>query len=216
MKQKNTRTEGSRYYPKRYDFDPAIRNAILDEGLVCHVSFVLDNQPFIIPTSYCRVGETLYLHGSVGSHFFMQMAKGIPVSVAVTHLDGLVLARSVFNHSMNYRSVVAFGKTRLVESDEERWLAAERFTEHIMPGRWDDARQPSKSDMKKTMFIAVEMEEVSVKFRAHGVADDAEDMGLPVWAGLLPLKLVPQTPETDEEGVKGVPVPEYVENYDRK
>jgi uncharacterized protein len=216
MKQKSTRTEGSRYYPKRYDFDPATRNAILDEGLVCHVSFVLDNQPFIIPTSYCRVGEILYLHGSVGSHFFMQMAKGISVCVAVTHVDGLVLARSVFNHSMNYRSVVAFGKTRLVESDEERWLAAERFTEHIIPGRWDDARQPNKSELKKTMFIAVEMEEASVKFRAHGVGDDAEDMGLEVWAGVLPLKLVPQPPETDEEGVKGVPVPEYVRNYGKQ
>ncbi len=215
MKQKSTRTQGSRYYPKRYDFDPVQRNAILDEGLVCHVSFVLDNQPFIIPTSYCRVGEILYLHGSVGSHFFMQMAKEIPVCVAVTHVDGLVLARSVFNHSMNYRSVVAFGKTRLVESDEERWLAAERFTEHIIPGRWDDARQPNKSELKKTMFIAVEMEEASVKFRVHGVGDDAEDMGLEVWAGVLPLKLVPQLPETDDEGMKGVPVPDYVLNYGR-
>jgi nitroimidazol reductase NimA-like FMN-containing flavoprotein (pyridoxamine 5'-phosphate oxidase superfamily) len=215
MKAKSTRTEGSRYYPKRYDFDPAVRNAILDEGLVCHVSFVIDNQPFIIPTGYCRVDETLYLHGSVGSHFFMQMAKGIPVCISVTHLDALVLARSVFNHSMNYRSVVAFGKTRLVESDEERWLAAERFTEHVMPGRWAEARQPNKSDMKKTMFIAVEMEEASVKFRSHDVGDDAEDMGLEVWAGVLPLKQVPQAPETDETGVQGIPVPGYVSNYRR-
>lgn len=215
MKQKNARTEGSRYYPKRFDFDPATRNAILDEGLVCHVSFVIDNQPFILPTGYCRVGETLYLHGSVGSHFFMQMAKGIPVSVAVTHLDGLVLARSVFNHSMNYRSVVAFGKTRLVESEEERWLAAERFTEHVIPGRWAEARQPNKSDMRKTMFIAVEMEEASVKFRSHGVGDDEADMGLAVWAGVLPLKQVPQSPETDDTGVAGIPVPDYVMNYKR-
>jgi hypothetical protein len=215
MKTKNSRTEGSRYYPKRYDFDPAARNAILDEGLVCHVSFIIDNQPFIIPTGYCRVNDTLYLHGSVGSHFFMEMAKGIPVCVAVTMLDGLVLARSVFNHSMNYRSVVAFGKTRLVESEEERWLAAERFTEHVIPGRWNDARQPDKSDMKKTMFIAVKMEEASVKFRAHGVGDDPEDMGLSVWAGVLPLKLVPQTPETDESGVAGILVPDYVANYKR-
>jgi hypothetical protein len=215
MKTKNSRTEGSRYYPKRYDLDPAARNAILDEGLVCHVSFIIDNQPFIIPTGYCRVNDTLYLHGSVGSHFFMEMAKGIPVCVAVTMLDGLVLARSVFNHSMNYRSVVAFGKTRLVESEEERWLAAERFTEHVIPGRWNDARQPDKSDMKKTMFIAVKMEEASVKFRAHGVGDDPEDMGLSVWAGVLPLKLVPQTPETDESGVQGLPVPAYLSNYKR-
>ncbi len=215
MKSKNTRTEGSRYYPKRYDFDPAARNAILDEGLVCHVSFVIDNQPFIIPTGYCRVGETLYLHGSVGSHFFIQMAKGIPVCVAVTHVDGLVMARSVFHHSMNYRSVVAFGKSRLVERDEERWLAAESFTGHVIPGRWDEARQPNKSELKKTMFIAVEMEEASVKFRAHGVVDDDEDMGMEVWAGVLPLKLVPQAPETDEAGVKGVAVPDYVKDYKR-
>jgi len=215
MKTKNTRTEGSRYYPKRYDFDLASRDRILDEGLVCQVSFVVDNQPFIIPTSYCRVGEMLYLHGSVGSHFFMQMAKGIPVCVAVTHVDGLVLARSVFHHSMNYRSVVAFGKTRLVESDEERWLAAEKFTEHVIQGRWADARQPSPSDMKKTMFIAVEIEEASVKFRAHGVVDDDEDMGMEVWAGVLPLKLTPQAPQSDESGVQDLPLPDYVKNYQR-
>jgi nitroimidazol reductase NimA-like FMN-containing flavoprotein (pyridoxamine 5'-phosphate oxidase superfamily) len=136
MKTKQPRTEGSRYYPKRYDFDPAMRNAILDEGLVCHVAFQREGQPIIIPTGYCRVDNTLYLHGSVGSHFFMEMAKGIPVCVSVTLLDGLVLARSVFNHSMNYRSVVAFGVTRLVESEEERWMAAERFTEHVIPGTW--------------------------------------------------------------------------------
>lgn len=215
MKAKNSRTEGSRYFPKRYDFDPNSRDAILDEGLVCHVSFVVDNQPFIIPTSYCRVGETLYLHGSVGSHFFMQMAKGIPVCVAVTHVDGLVLARSVFHHSMNYRSVVAFGKTRLVDTEEERWLAAEKFTEHVIHGRWAEARQPNKSELKKTMFIAVEIEEASVKFRAHGVVDDEEDLGMQVWSGVLPLQLKPQPPEPDEAGVQGIPVPDYVKNYHR-
>jgi uncharacterized protein len=216
MKTKTSRTEGSRYFPKRYDFDPASRDAILDEGLVCHVGFNLDNQPFIIPTGYCRVDNTLYLHGSVGSHFFMQMARGVPVCVTVTLLDGLVLARSVFNHSMNYRSVVAFGKTRLVDTDEERWLAAERFTEHVIPGRWADARQPSASDMKKTMFIAVEMEEASVKFRAHGVGDDPEDMGLPVWAGVLPLRLLPLAPVSDETGVQGLPLPDYLMDYRRR
>lgn len=215
MKAKTSRTEGSRYFPKRYDFDPATRDAILDEGLVCHVGFNLENQPFIIPTGYCRVGDVLYLHGSVGSHFFMQMARGVPVCVTVTLVDGLVLARSVFHHSMNYRSVVAFGKTRLVDTDEERWLAAERFTEHVVPGRWADARQPSTSDMKKTMFIAVEMEETSVKFRAHGVSDDPEDMGLPVWAGVLPLRIQPLAPVSDETGVQGLPLPEYLVDYRR-
>ncbi len=215
MKTKTSRIEGSRYHPKRYDFDPATRDAILDEGLVCHVAFNIDNQPFLLPTGYCRIDNTLYLHGSVGSHFFMQMARGIPVCISVILVDGLVLARSVFNHSMNYRSVVAFGKTRLVDTDAERWLAAERFTEHVMPGRWADARQPDASDLKKTMFIAVEMEEASVKFRAHGVGDDPEDMGLPVWAGVLPLQLTPLAPETDESGKPGLPVPDYVREYRR-
>ena len=215
MKTKTSRVQGSRYYPKRYDPDPASRDAILDEGLVCHVAFIIDNQPFIIPTSYCRVGNTLYLHGSVGSHFFMQMARGIPVCATVTLVDGLVLARSVFHHSMNYRSVVAFGKTRLVESAEERWLAAEKFTEHVVPGRWAEARRPDESEMKKTMFIAVEIEEASVKFRAHGVIDDPEDMQLGVWAGVLPLKLSPQAPVPDEEMDAGVSMPEYVRDYRR-
>ena len=215
MKTKTSRTQGSRYYPKRYDTDPATRDVILDEGLVCHVAFDMNGQPFIIPTGYCRVDNTLYLHGSVGSHFFMQMARGIPVCISVTLVDALVLARSVFNHSMNYRSVVAFGKTRLVDTDAERWLAAERFTEHVIPGRWADARQPNASDMKKTMFIAVEIEEASVKFRAHGVGDDPEDMHLNVWAGVLPLKLSPLAPETDESGIPGVPLPDYVLDYHR-
>ena len=215
MKSKNARTQGTRYYPKRYDFDPTTRNAILDEGLVCHVAFNIDNQPFIIPTGYCRVQETLYLHGSVGSHFFRQMATGIPVCVSVTLLDGLVLARSVFHHSMNYRSVIAFGTTRPVESEEERWTAAKKFVEHVIPGRWEDARQPNESDMKKTMFIAVKMDESSVKFRGHGVGDDENDMGLDVWAGVIPLKLVPQPAVTDESGVKGIPVPGYVKKYKR-
>ena len=215
MKAKTTRTEGSRYYPKRFDMQPASRDAILDEGLVCHVAFNLEGQPFIIPTGYCRVDNTLYLHGSVGSHLFMQMAKEIPVCVSVTLLDGLVLARSVFNHSMNYRSVVAFGKTRLVDTDAERWLAAERFTEHVMPGRWADARQPDASDMKKTMFIAVEIEEASVKFRAHGVMDEPEDLDLNVWAGVVPLKLVTLEPVMDENGKQGVAMPGYLLNYQR-
>ena len=213
MKTKLSRTQGSRYYPKRYDPDPVSRDAILDEGLVCHVAFTLDGQPFIIPTAYCRAGNTLYLHGSVGSHFFMQMARGIPVCVSVALVDGLVLARSVFHHSMNYRSVVAFGKTRAVTDEAERWLAAEKFSEHIMPGRWADARQPAENEMKKTLFIAVEIEEASVKFRAHGVVDDEEDMNRDVWAGVLPLKLMPQAPQPDETGKTGVPIPAYMESY---
>lgn len=213
MKEK-TRITPSRY-PKRFDNDLPVVHAILDEALLCHVSFTIDNQPFILPTGFCRVDDTLYLHGSVGSHFFREMAKGIPVCIAVTHIDALVLARSVFNHSVNYRSVVAFGTTRKVEDEAEEWLAAERFTEHMIPGRWDDARQPSPSDMKKTMFIAVTIEEVSAKMRTHGVVDDAEDMNLDVWAGLIPLKLTPQYPQSDDVLKAGIEVPDYVKNYTR-
>jgi uncharacterized protein len=215
MKKKTSRTQPSRYANQRFSADPSVSNAIMDEALLCHVSFVIENQPFILPTGYCRVDKTLYLHGSVGSHFFMQMAKGIPVSIAITHIDALVLARSVFNHSVNYRSVVAFGKTRLVENDDEKWLAAKTFTDHMIPGRWEDARQPTKKEMQKTMFIAVEIEEMSCKLRTHGVGDDDEDMDLPVWAGLIPLKLTPQYPSQDEVQNKDVLMPDYVKNYSR-
>lgn len=213
MKNK-TRVTPSRY-PKRFDNDPSVVYAILDEALLCHVSFTIENQPFILPTGFCRVDNTLYLHGSVGSHFFREMAKGIPVAIGVTHIDALVLARSVFHHSVNYRSVVAFGTTRLVEDDAERWLAAERFTEHMIPNRWNDARKPTESDMKKTMFIAVEMEDVTAKMRTHGVFDDEEDMNLDVWAGLIPLKLTPQYPHADEALKSGVEMPDYIKNYKR-
>lgn len=210
-----SRTQGTRYYPKRYDFDIEARNRILDEGLVCHVGFVFENRPFVLPTGYCRVEDTIYLHGSVGSHFFMKMAQGIDLCVTVTLLDGLVLARSVFNHSMNYRSVVAFGKSRLVEDETERLLAAERFTEHVIPGRWNDARQPSASDMKKTMFIALEIEEASVKFRSHGVGDDPEDLHLPVWAGVMPLHTIAGPLQPDESGIQGIEPPAYIKGYRR-
>lgn len=214
MKTKTSRTQPSRY-PKRMRNDEDTIHSILDESLVCHVSYNLEAQPFIIPTAYCRVDNTIYLHGSVGSHFFMQMAKGIPVCIAVTLIDALVLARSVFHHSLNYRSVVAFGTTRLVTDPEERWMAAERFTEHVIPGRWNDARQPSESELKKTMFIAVEIEDVSAKVRDQGVGDDPEDMDAAVWAGLLPLQLTPGIPQQDEPQSNTVPLPAYIAQYKR-
>jgi nitroimidazol reductase NimA-like FMN-containing flavoprotein (pyridoxamine 5'-phosphate oxidase superfamily) len=214
MKPKTSRIEPSRL-AKRMRNDEETIHTILDESLVCHVSYLLGEQPFIIPTSYCRVDNTIYLHGSVGSHFFMQLAKGIPVCIAVTLIDALVLARSVFHHSLNYRSVVAFGTTRLVDDPAERWMAAERFTEHVIPGRWNDARQPSESEFKKTMFIAVEMEEVSAKVRDMGVGDDPEDMEAAVWAGLLPLKLNVGIPQQDEQQQPNIPVPSYISQYKR-
>lgn len=200
---------------KRGSHDTETIHAILDEALVCHVSYVLDGQPFIIPTGYCRIGNKIYLHGSVGSHFFRELAKGADVCVAVTLLDGLVLARSAFHHSVNYRSVVVFGKTQLVDNEEEKWLSLERFTEHMVPGRWAEARQPNKSEMTKTMVISIPLEEASAKIRTGGVSDDPEDMELDVWAGVLPLKLLPQLPVADEHLKTGMPVPGYVENYRR-
>ena len=143
----------------------------------------------------------------------MQMAKGIPLCITVTHVDGLVLARSVFHHSMNYRSVVAFGKARLVTEPTERWMACEKLTEHVIPGRWNDARQPSPKELQKTMFIAVAIEEASVKFRAEGVNDDPEDMDADVWAGVLPIKQTFQAPQTDENGKKGVVLPVYISSF---
>ena len=200
---------------KRGAYDRETIFAILDEALVCHVSYVANGQPFIIPISYGRIGDKLYLHGSVGSHFFRELAKGIDVCIAVTLLDGLVLARSTFHHSVNYRSVVIFGKTELVTDEQERWDALESFTEHIIPGRWAEAREPNASEMKKTMVVAVSLEEASAKVRTGGVSDDPEDMDLPVWAGVLPLKLTPQLPLPDAALNAEVSLPDYIKNYTR-
>ncbi len=200
---------------KRGHYDTATIYPILDEGLVCHISYCLDGQPFMIPMGYCRIENTIYIHGSVGSHFFRQLAQGIDVCVCVTFIDGLILARSAFHHSVNYRSVVCFGKTRLVTDEEERWKALERFTEHVVPGRWAEVRQPNASEMKKTMVLAIPISEASAKVRAEGVNDDPEDMDWPVWAGVLPLKLTPETPITDPKVSADKQVPGYVKTYKR-
>ncbi|MCB0602533.1 MAG: pyridoxamine 5'-phosphate oxidase family protein [Saprospiraceae bacterium] len=212
---KNSIAQGSRYYPKRYDFSIEKRNAILDEGLVCHVGFIRDENPFVIPIAYCRIDDIIYLHGSVGSHFFMDMAKGIKLCITVTHLDALVLARSVMNHSMNYRSTVLFGTTRLVTDEKELKAATQAFVDHIIPGRWEDARQPTDKEMQKTTFIAVAIDEWSVKCREHGVGDDESDLDLPVWAGVMPVVMTWQPPVTDTGGTMQVEVPDYVTEYHR-
>jgi uncharacterized protein len=212
--QRTDRTKISRL-AKRGHYDPEIINAILDEGLVCHVSYQLDGQPFLIPTAYCRIDNTVYLHGSVGSHFFRELAKGVPVCLTVTHIDGLVMARSAFHHSVNYRSVVLFGKTQLVTNEDERWLALERITEHLVPGRWADTRQPNAGEMKKTMVLAIQIEEASAKIRTGNVGDDPEDMDLSHWAGVLPITLSYGTPIQDPAQNPEIKVPDYVMNYQR-
>ena len=201
--------------PKRGDYSEATIHSILDAGFLCHAGFVVDGQPFVIPTGYGRLGDTFYLHGSAASRMLRTMAAGVEVCVTVTLLDGLVLARSAFHHSMNYRSVVALGKAVLVDAPAEKIEALRAFTEKILPGRWDDARQPSEKELKATSILRLALTEVSAKMRTGPVEDDAEDYALRVWAGIVPLKLAAGAPVRDERCDAGIPVPGYAAEYRR-
>lgn len=197
-----------------YDRETAYR--ILDEGFLCHVGFVVDGQPFVIPTSYGRHGDCLYLHGSAASRMLRQIKEGVPVCVTVTLLDGLVLARSVFNHSMNYRSVVVLGKATLVEDQQEKLEALHYLSEHIIRGRWADARQPNERELKQTSVLRVPIEEFSSKVRTGPAIDDEEDYSFPVWAGVVPLEMKAGAPIDDERMLAGQEVPAYARSYSRK
>jgi nitroimidazol reductase NimA-like FMN-containing flavoprotein (pyridoxamine 5'-phosphate oxidase superfamily) len=188
---------------------------ILDEGFVCHVGFAVDGQAYVIPTMYARVGEAIYFHGSAASRMLRGVSSGIAVCVTVTLVDGLVLARSVFNHSMNYRSVVALGTAVLVDAPAEKVEALRAFTEKILPGRWNEARQPSEKELKATSILRLALAEVSAKMRTGPVEDDAEDYALKVWAGIVPLRVVADAPIRDERCDAGIAVPEYVEEWRR-
>ena len=201
--------------PKRGAYDRETVFKILDEGFVCHVGFVVDGQPYVIPTNYGRNGDTLYLHGSAASRMLRTLSEGIPVCMTVTLVDGLVLARSAFHHSVNYRSVVVFGKARLVDEPAEKMAALRLFTEHIMKGRWDDIRQPSEQELKGTTVLALPLEEVSAKVRTGGPVDDEEDYALAVWAGVLPLPVTPEAPIPDSRLKLGTEVPAYMKAYRR-
>src|SRR5271165_2792670 len=174
--------------PQRAVYDRDAINQILDEAFLCHVGFVADGQPYVIPTSYGRDGDVLYIHGSAASRMLRNLDQGVPVCVTVTLVDGLVLARSVFNHSMNYRSVVILGKAALVEDPEEKLAALRTLSEHILPGRWDEARQPNERELKATSVLRVPIEEFSAKVRTGPPVDDAEDYSFPTWAGVIPLE----------------------------
>jgi uncharacterized protein len=178
-----------------YDRETAFR--ILDEGFLCHIGFVADGQPFVIPTSYGRKDASLYIHGSAASRMLRQMKDGVPVCVTVTLLDGLVLARSIFNHSMNYRSVVVLGKATLVDDAEEKIEALRLLSEHILPGRWADARQPNERELKQTSVLRLPIEEFSAKVRVGPPIDDEEDYSFPTWAGVVPLEITAGTPIPD-------------------
>ena len=201
--------------PKRGAYDRETVFKILDEAFVCHVGFVVDGQPYVIPTNYGRTGETLYLHGSAASRMLRTLSEGIPVCVTVTLVDGLVLARSAFHHSANYRSVVILGTARLVGEPTEKMAALRLFTEHIMKGRWDQIRQPNEQELKGTTVLALPIAEVSAKVRTGGPVDDEEDYELPIWAGVLPLPVVPAAPIADARLKPGIPIPENVTRYSR-
>jgi nitroimidazol reductase NimA-like FMN-containing flavoprotein (pyridoxamine 5'-phosphate oxidase superfamily) len=189
--------------PKRGAFDRATVHAILDEGLYCHVGFAVDGQPYVIPTAYGREGETLYVHGSAASRMLKTLAQGVPACVTVTLLDGLVLARSAFHHSVNYRSVVVLGEARLVQDPEEKSRALDRIVDHVAPGRSREVRPPNPTELVQTSVLALGLEEVSAKVRTGPPVDDEEDYALPVWAGVLPLQLVPQAPVADPRLAEG-------------
>jgi uncharacterized protein len=204
-----------RRLPDRGKYDAATVHAILDEGLVCHVGFVVDGQPFVIPTLYARVDDELYMHGSAASRMLRTLSDGVQVCVTVTLVDGLVLARSAFNHSMNYRSVVILGRAVLIEDREEKLAALEAFSEHIVRGRWKDVRQPTESELKQTKVLAVPLEEVSAKVRSGEPHDDDPDYALPIWAGVLPLPIIPGVPIPDSRCLAGLEVPSYLRSYSR-
>ena len=194
-----------------YDRETVYR--ILDDGFLCHVGFAVDGQPFVIPTSYGRKDSNLYIHGSAASRMLRQLKQSVPVCVTVTLLDGLVLARSVFNHSMNYRSVVILGKATLVDDPDEKLGALRILAEHIIRGRWDDARQPNEKELKATSVLRVPIEEFSAKVRTGPPIDDEEDYSFPTWAGVIPLQLTVSTPIPDPRLDPAQPAPEYVESY---
>jgi nitroimidazol reductase NimA-like FMN-containing flavoprotein (pyridoxamine 5'-phosphate oxidase superfamily) len=204
-----------RRLPKRGSYDIDVIHRILDEALVCHVGFVADGQPFVIPTTYGRVGDIVYIHGSAASRMLRTLRTGIPVCVTVTLLDGLVLARSAFHHSMNYRSVVVLGTAEPVEAPEEKLRALDAIVEHVMPGRTKDVRGPNEQELKATLVLRLRLEEASAKVRTGPPIDDEEDYSLPCWAGVVPLRLVASAPVADPRLSPGIVPPAAACEYKR-
>ena len=202
--------------PKRGVFDRVVVHQILDEAFICHVGFVVDGQPFVIPTGYARVGDTIYIHGSAASRMLRSLAEGIEVCVTVTLLDGLVLARTAFHHSVNYRSVMILGRATLIEDAEEKMAALKAFTEQVVQGRWDDVRWPNEQELKATSVLRLPLAEVSTKVRTGPPLDDEEDMSLPVWAGVIPLHLAASAPLTAPDLRAALVPPDYALHYTRK
>ena len=189
---------------------------ILDEALICHVGFVEKGQPFVIPINFARVDDAIFLHGAKASRLLKHVEAGHPVCVETTIVDGLVLARSVFHHSINYRSVVLFGRGRLIEDEQEKLTALKAVTEHLIPGRWQEARLPNRKELNATSVISIEIGEASAKIRVGPPVDEDEDYALPVWAGILPLRETPLQPTQDDLQSDDIPLPLYIAGYSRR
>jgi nitroimidazol reductase NimA-like FMN-containing flavoprotein (pyridoxamine 5'-phosphate oxidase superfamily) len=201
--------------PKRGEYDRAAVYRILDEGFICHVGFVVDGQPCVIPTGYARIDDKLYIHGSAASRMLRALERGVDVCVTVTLLDGLVLARSAFHHSVNYRSVVMFGRATSIEDDAEKFAVLRAFSEHIIPGRWAEVREPNEPELKATLVLALPLVEVSAKVRTGPPLDDEEDYALPVWAGEIPLRMAAAAPVADPRLSPEIEPPDYARQYER-
>lgn len=201
--------------PHRGTYDRETIEAILDEGFICHVGFVSDGKPFVIPTGYARVGDRLIIHGSQASRMLRTLGQGIDVCLTVTLIDGLVLARSAFHHSMNYRSVVVFGRATVVDDPDEKVSALRALSEHMIPGRWDDVREPNELEMKQTTVLSLPLSEASAKVRTGPPLDDEEDYELPVWAGVIPLRMVAGQPLDDGRIAAKSEIPKYAAKYSR-
>jgi nitroimidazol reductase NimA-like FMN-containing flavoprotein (pyridoxamine 5'-phosphate oxidase superfamily) len=204
-----------RRLPKRGVFERAEVYQILDEGFICHVGFIAEGKPVVIPTSYWRVEDDLYIHGSAASRMLTSLEDGLDVCVTVTLVDGLVLARSAFHHSINYRSVVAFGRAQVVADADEKLRLVEYFTNHIIPGRWSEVRAPNDAELKATLVLKLPLKEVSAKVRTGPPIDDEEDYKLPIWAGVLPLLLIADHPVADDRVPIEISAPAYATGYSR-
>lgn len=198
---------------KRASYERKIIYQILNEAFICHVGFISDGQPVVIPTAYGRAEDVLYIHGSVASRMLRALAEGIRICVTVTLVDGLVLARSAFHHSMNYRSIVVFGKAYVVRGAMEKAKALRLFSEHVIPGRWAEVRQPNEGELKKTLVLRMPLMEASAKIRRGPPIDDEADYALPVWAGELPIRLAIGAPISDPRLPQHLKAPAYIRNY---
>ncbi len=202
-----------RRHPERGRYDAAEIYPIVDAALICHVGFVQDGQPFVIPTLHARQGDSILLHGARGSRMLQHVAAGGELCITVTLLDGIVLARSIFSHSVNYRSALLFGHGRLIDDPDQQIRALAAFTERLLPGRWDDARPPSPVELRQTTIVEVPIASASAKVRSGPPKDDADDLGLPVWAGVLPLYQSAGAPVPDPQLAPEIEVPEYLRRY---